>query len=69
MYICVCKGITDKMLKDSITSQGGNISKGLKALGVGSECGTCLHEAATEIKKQLNKKNENNPSNSSVISK
>ena len=58
MYVCLCKGITDKMLDESIKSQGGNISQGLKALGVGSECGTCLHQALENSKWKTSQKNQ-----------
>ena len=53
MYICVCKAITQKQLEDKMLQYNGNVKKTLKSLGVGSECGTCIEEAAQEIQKKF----------------
>lgn len=46
MYVCICKGITDKQIQDAVTSRNSNNPKEvLKALGVGSDCGTCVEDA------------------------
>jgi bacterioferritin-associated ferredoxin len=49
MYICVCKGITDKELEEQYLLHQGNTHQILKALGVGSECGICLTEAIDHL--------------------
>ena len=44
MYICICKGITEKQVEEaSLTSD--SITEVCKKLGVGSECGVCLSDA------------------------
>lgn len=54
MYICICKGITEKQVEEaSLTSS--SITEVCKKLGVGSECGVCLSEAiASHKSKQQN---------------
>jgi bacterioferritin-associated ferredoxin len=50
MYICICKGITDKHIQEAVNSRHSNNPKEvLKALGVGSDCGTCVEEAVKTL--------------------
>lgn len=50
MYICICKGITEKQIQDAVTSRSTNNPKDiLKALGVGSDCGTCVEDAVKTL--------------------
>ena len=50
MYVCICKGITEKQIQDAITSRNSNNPKEiLKALGVGSDCGTCVEDAVNTL--------------------
>jgi bacterioferritin-associated ferredoxin len=58
MYICICKGITEKQIQDAVTSRHSSSPKEiLKALGVGSDCGTCVEDAV----KTLIEKNAKSP--------
>lgn len=41
MYVCVCKGITDRQIKSAIDSGANSLGKLRKALGVASQCGKC----------------------------
>jgi bacterioferritin-associated ferredoxin len=53
MYVCICKGITEKQIQDAVTTRSSNNPKEiLKALGVGSDCGTCVEEAVQTLLKQ-----------------
>lgn len=53
MYICICNGITDKQIQDAVTSRNSNNPKEiLKALGVGSDCGTCVEDAVKTLLEQ-----------------
>ncbi|MFL5785096.1 MAG: (2Fe-2S)-binding protein [Bacteriovoracaceae bacterium] len=53
MYVCICKGITDKQIKEAITSRNTHNPKEiLKALGVGSDCGTCVEDAVKTLLEQ-----------------
>jgi bacterioferritin-associated ferredoxin len=49
MYVCICKGISDKDIRKVMTTQH-NTRDILKALGVGSDCGQCVVEAIEVIK-------------------
>lgn len=50
MYVCICKGITEKQIQDAVTSRHSSNPKDiLKALGVGSDCGTCVEDAITTL--------------------
>ena len=56
MYICICKGITEKQIEEASLATN-SISEACKKLGVGSECGVCLsdtiasHQAKHQEKK------------------
>ena len=43
MYICLCKGITDKQIKKELEGKNpGQFKEVCSKLGVGSDCGTCM---------------------------
>ncbi|MCH2058208.1 MAG: (2Fe-2S)-binding protein [Thalassotalea sp.] len=43
MYVCICKGITDKQIKQMVIEHGvGSIRELKQRLDVGSQCGTCV---------------------------
>jgi bacterioferritin-associated ferredoxin len=53
MYVCICKGITEKQIQEAVTSRNSNNPKEiLKALGVGSDCGTCVEDAVSKLLEQ-----------------
>lgn len=53
MYVCICKGITEKQIQEAITSRKAHNPKEiLKALGVGTDCGTCVEDAVKNILEQ-----------------
>ena len=50
MYVCICKGITDKDIKDAVINQGVGSLRELKQLmPLGSQCGTCTKVAQNII--------------------
>lgn len=56
MYVCVCKGITDRQIKAAIHNGASSLGQLRKALGVASQCGKCslmtrelLDEALNEM--------------------
>jgi bacterioferritin-associated ferredoxin len=56
MYVCVCKGITDRQIKAAIADGASSLGQLRKALGVATQCGKCsvmtreiLDEARNEI--------------------
>lgn len=53
MYVCICKGITEKQIQEAVTSRNSNNPKEiLKALGVGTDCGTCVEDAVNTLLEQ-----------------
>ena len=45
MYICVCKGVTDRAIREAV-SQGAERMRDLKAnLGITEQCGICACHA------------------------
>ncbi len=49
MYICICKGITEKMLMDQIGGHNHSQDQILKNLGIGDSCGACVVDAMKKI--------------------
>jgi bacterioferritin-associated ferredoxin len=50
MYVCLCKGITDKDIKQLVVEQGvGSLRELKQHLPVGSNCGTCTKVAQAVI--------------------
>jgi len=46
MYICICRGITEKQIQEAVISRNSNNPKEIfKALGLGLDCGTCIEDA------------------------
>ncbi|WP_111640383.1 bacterioferritin-associated ferredoxin [Marinimicrobium alkaliphilum] len=41
MYVCLCKGITDRQVEAAIDEGATTLGKLRKALGVASQCGKC----------------------------
>lgn len=41
MYVCLCKGITDRQIKAAIDDGANSLKQLRKALGVASQCGKC----------------------------
>jgi len=43
MYVCICKGITDKQIKQMVLEQGvGSIRELKQQFDIASQCGTCI---------------------------
>jgi bacterioferritin-associated ferredoxin len=50
MYVCLCHGITDKVIKQAVREDGvGNMRQLREKLGVGSQCGKCVQMAQSMI--------------------
>ncbi|MFT4652625.1 MAG: bacterioferritin-associated ferredoxin [Kangiellaceae bacterium] len=46
MFVCLCHGITDTQIENAVRTQGvGNMRELKSALGVGSQCGSCINMA------------------------
>lgn len=54
MYVCVCKGITEKQVKDVLShKRNQNIKDVLNALGVGTDCGTCIEGFVRDLQSSM----------------
>lgn len=46
MYVCLCKGITDKDIKEAVRQNGvGSLRELKQHMPLGSECGSCTKVA------------------------
>ncbi len=53
MYICICRGITEKQVQEAVIGRNSNNPKEiLKALGIGQDCGTCVEDAVSSLLEQ-----------------
>ena len=56
MYVCICKGITQKQVEEAIAVRKGQSAKNImRALGIGSDCGTCVEDAIQQMLQSSNK--------------
>lgn len=53
MYVCLCKGITQKQLEQAV-EQGKGYAQVRQSLGLGTECGCCAQNAKQMIRDQVN---------------
>lgn len=42
MYVCLCVGVTNKMVADAVAAGASTSKQVAAACGAGSECGRCL---------------------------
>jgi len=49
MYVCLCKGITQKDIQDAVEN-GASLSDIRKNMGVASECGSCAQYTKQLVK-------------------
>ncbi len=53
MYVCVCKAVSDKTIRQKV-GEGLGSMRGLKqCLGVGSQCGKCIQTAQHVLNQSL----------------
>ncbi len=49
MYICICKGITDRQIRQAVNDGAASLKDLRKQLGVASQCGKCACLATNVI--------------------
>lgn len=49
MYVCLCKGITDRQIRNAVIDGAKNLSDVRRELGVASNCGRCAQCARAVI--------------------
>lgn len=58
MFVCICKAVSDKAIKQAI-AEGADSIRDLKArLGVGSQCGKCVSQASQILHNELVKQHQ-----------
>lgn len=53
MYVCLCKGVTCRQIKDAVCNGGRSMKCLAKQLGVATQCGKCGQEARGILKTAL----------------
>ncbi|MGH2795720.1 MAG: (2Fe-2S)-binding protein [Actinomycetota bacterium] len=48
MYVCLCRGVTDRKIRAAIAAGANDLAAVGEATGAGIECGTC-HAAINEL--------------------
>ncbi|OKH19510.1 (2Fe-2S)-binding protein [[Limnothrix rosea] IAM M-220] len=42
MYVCICRGITEKQIRQTVSQQNCSPQELTATIGVGADCGTCM---------------------------
>lgn len=53
MYVCICKGITDRDIREAVDSGANSFRKVRNALGVSTQCGKCACQAKEIVKESI----------------
>jgi bacterioferritin-associated ferredoxin len=53
MYICICKAVSDKAIRQEIAAGASSMRELRQCLGVGSQCGQCVSAAQQLLSKEL----------------
>lgn len=53
MYVCLCKGITDRDIAQSVRDGAGSFRAVRDQLGVSTQCGKCARLARTIVEENL----------------
>lgn len=62
MYVCLCKGITDKDVEGAISAGAGSYADVRSQLGVGTQCGQCASYTKTLVRKTVEQAHMNSQS-------
>ena len=46
MYVCLCKGVSDKDIKQLVSAGACSVEEIMRCSGAGTGCGTCIGEIA-----------------------
>lgn len=56
MYICICRGINEERLRDSVQTGLDSMDKLERVLGIGTQCGNCREHAELILHDELESK-------------
>lgn len=57
MYVCLCKGVTNKDIKQLVSAGVSSVEEIMECTGAGTGCGTCLAEIAQMVEEGSNRSN------------
>lgn len=49
MYVCLCKAVTDRQIKETVLSGAGTFADVRRELGVATQCGKCCQMAKSIV--------------------
>ena len=49
MYVCLCKAVTDRQIKETVLSGAGTFRDVRRELGVATQCGKCCQMAKSIV--------------------
>ena len=55
MYVCLCKAVTDRQIKEFVNAGAGSFEEVCKELGVASQCGGCSQLAQSIVETSVKK--------------
>ena len=61
MYVCLCKAVTDRQIRDMINGGACSYAEVRKTLGVATQCGKCGQQAKSIVQTAV-KKTSSEPS-------
>ena len=53
MYVCLCKAVTDRQIKEFVNGGAGSFEEVCKQLGVAMQCGKCSQLAQTIVESEV----------------
>ena len=60
MYVCICKGVTEKQVQQAAENGCRSIREVRLCLGVGSQCGKCVNHACKVLEKSAERCDKQN---------
>ena len=55
MYVCLCKAVTDRQIKEFVNGGAGSFEEVCKQLGVATQCGRCSTLAQNIVESTVKK--------------
>ncbi len=55
MYVCICKGVTDKAIREQVAAGARSLAEVSRATGCSTQCGKCSCFAESLVSEALNR--------------
>jgi bacterioferritin-associated ferredoxin len=49
MYVCLCHGVTDREIRETIAEGASSVEEVAHCTGAGTRCGSCVHQIARMV--------------------